>query len=139
MRKFVVKVNGVEYQVEVREEGVAVAGGAATAAQAPTVRVIEDTPRPAAQIAATDRAETPVVKAVAAGAGETAISAPMPGKIIQVKVKPGDPVEKDQVVIILEAMKMQNEIRSSVAGTIKAVNVATGQSVKPGEAMIIVG
>ena len=72
-------------------------------------------------------------KAAPAGAaGAVAITAPMPGKILGVKASAGQAVKKGQVVLILEAMKMENEIVAPQDGTIATINVNTGDSVEPG-------
>ena len=60
----------------------------------------------------------------------------MPGKVVELLVQAGDMVEKDQGVIIIEAMKMENEIRAAVAGTVKAVHVEAGRAVESGELLI---
>jgi len=70
------------------------------------------------------------------GAGEKDICSMMPGKVVDLLVQAGDAVEKDQGVIIIEAMKMENEIRAPVAGTVKAVHVETGQAVESGELLV---
>ena len=77
--------------------------------------------------------------AVSAGAGEASVNAPMPGKIVNVLVSEGQKVNSGDVLLILEAMKMQNEIAATQAGTVKAINVAAGQSVKAGDPLVIVG
>jgi biotin carboxyl carrier protein len=64
------------------------------------------------------------------------LAAPMPGKVLAVKVKPGDKVEAGQVVLVLEAMKMENELGSPGEGTVKAVKVQVGQTVNNGDVMI---
>jgi biotin carboxyl carrier protein len=75
-----------------------------------------------------------------AGAGgsatETKLCAPMPGKILGVSVKVGDKIELGQVVMVLEAMKMENEISSTVEGKIKFIAVKTGDSVNNGDALL---
>ena len=63
----------------------------------------------------------------------------MPGKIIEVKVSVGQAVKAGDTLLILEAMKMQNEIAAPADGTVKAVNVAAGQSVKVRESLVILG
>ena len=63
----------------------------------------------------------------------------MPGKVSKVVAKVGDTVKKGDVVLLLEAMKMQNEIAAPVAGTVKAINVSAGENVKPGQTMAIIG
>ena len=70
------------------------------------------------------------------GAGEKEVCSMMPGKVVELLVQAGDAVEKDQGVIIIEAMKMENEIRAPVAGTVKAVHVAAGQAVESGELLV---
>ena len=62
----------------------------------------------------------------------------MPGKIVKVLVKPGDAVEARQGVVIVEAMKMENELRSPKAGTVSEVRVAEGASVEAGAILVIV-
>lgn len=63
----------------------------------------------------------------------------MPGKIIEVKVSVGQAVKAGDTLLILEAMKMQNEIAAPADGTVKAINVTAGQSVKVREALVILG
>lgn len=60
----------------------------------------------------------------------------MPGKVVEVLVAVGDAVEKDQAVLVIEAMKMENEVRTSTAGTVKGIHVAQGQAVESGELLI---
>ncbi|HVH73172.1 MAG TPA: acetyl-CoA carboxylase biotin carboxyl carrier protein subunit, partial [Candidatus Dormibacteraeota bacterium] len=71
--------------------------------------------------------------------GRQQIAAPMPGKVVRLLVKAGDPVEASQGLLVVEAMKMQNEIRSPKSGTIERVLVAEGQAVNAGEVLLIVG
>ena len=66
------------------------------------------------------------------------ILAPMPGKILSVKVKEGDRVESDQVVLVLEAMKMENEVYSECSGIIEQVRVKTGDIVQPGDVLVTI-
>ena len=75
----------------------------------------------------------------AAAAGETTIDAPMPGKILEVKVSVGQAVKAGDTLVILEAMKMQNEIPATVDGTVKAINCSAGQSVKVRDSLVIIG
>ena len=104
MRKFSVNVNGTRYEVEVEEID-------------------------AASVAAAAKPET--IKAAPSGAG-TEVRSPMPGNILQVNVKPGDSVKEGQQLMILEAMKMENEILAPCAGKITAIGVAKGSSVESG-------
>ena len=137
MKKFNIKVNGISYEVEIEE----IKEGAPQAA-APTLAKV--TPKVAAPKVAAPKVEAPKVKAkekeaVAAGAGEHSIDAPMPGKIVKVVVEEGQSVKAGDVLLVLEAMKMQNEIKADADGTVKAVNVEAGQNVKVKESLVILG
>ena len=122
MKKFNIKVNGISYEVEIEE----VKDGAPQAA-APKIAA----PKVAApKVEAPKAAPAKSKEAVAAGAGEHSIDAPMPGKIVKVVVEEGQSVKAGEVLLVLEAMKMQNEITADADGTVKAVNVEAGQNVK---------
>ncbi|MBD3878541.1 MAG: biotin/lipoyl-binding protein [Quinella sp. 1Q5] len=127
-KKFNVTVNGTTYEVEVEE--VKAAGGAPKAAPAPKVA---PAPAPA------PKAAPATAPKVAAGAGEHSIDAPMPGKVIKLVAAEGQAVKAGDVLLILEAMKMQNEITADADGTVKKFNVAAGQSVKAHESLVILG
>ena len=71
--------------------------------------------------------------------GEVLIKAPMPGVVVQVEVEVGRPVEQGKGLVILEAMKMENEIKAPRAGTVKAVNVSTGERVEQGRVLVVLG
>lgn len=118
MRKFHVNVNGTPYEVEVEE----IAAGAAPAA---SVQAAAPAPAPAA--------------AAPVAAGATSVTAPMPGNILDIKVKVGDMVEANTVVIMLEAMKMENEIFAGAAGKVTAINVAKGSTVNSGDVLVVIG
>ena len=70
--------------------------------------------------------------------GEQAVIAPMPGRVVRVLVKPGDEVAVRQGVIVVEAMKMENELRSPKAGRVKDVSVAPGTSVEAGRVLLVI-
>lgn len=84
----------------------------------------------------------PALEAAAADAGEAhqagngTISTPMPGKIVEVHVKEGDAVEKGQALLILESMKMQNDITSDVTGTVKKIHFKAGDQAAFGEPLV---
>ena len=126
MRKFNVTVNGQTYEVEVEE-----VGGAPSAAP---VRAAAPVAAPAAAPAA---AAPAAPKAAAPVAGGTPVKAPMPGTILDVKVKAGDTVKAGQCVCVLEAMKMENEIPAAKDGTVAQVVVAKGASVNAGDTLIV--
>ena len=83
-------------------------------------------------------AAAPVAAAPApVAAGATTVSAPMPGKVLSVNVKVGDAVKAGDVLMILEAMKMQNEIMAPADGTVSDVRVSANQTVSTGDVMIV--
>lgn len=129
MKKFNITVNGTAYEVEVEEVKSAVAAPKAAPA-APKAA-----PAPAAPAAPA----APKKDAVAAGAGEHSIDAPMPGKIVKLVASEGQSVKAGETLLILEAMKMQNEIAADADGVVKSFNVAAGQSVKAHESLVILG
>ena len=124
MKNYNVTVNGVTYEVTVEELGEVSAPAATVAAPAAPVA-------PKAAPAAPKAAPS----AAPAAGGET-VKAPMPGTILKMNVKVGDKVEKDGLVCVLEAMKMENEIFSPVAGTVTAINAPQGASVATGDAIV---
>lgn len=119
MKNYRITVNGTSYDVTVEE----LSGGAAPAA-APVAAPVA-APAPAA-------APAPSKAAPAGGAGSIKVSSPMPGKILAVKANVGDSVKKGQVILILEAMKMENEVVAPQDGTIASINVNVGDMVEPG-------
>jgi biotin carboxyl carrier protein len=74
----------------------------------------------------------------AAAAGEQRVNAPMPGRVVRILVKPGDEVALKQGVVVVEAMKMENELTSPKAGRVKEVAVTEGTSVEAGRLLIVV-
>lgn len=116
MKKYNVTVNGTAYEVMVEE----VIGGAAPVAAAP-----------AAPVAAPAAAPVAAPAAAPAGAGEQ-VSAPMPGTILKVNVAAGQAVKSGDVIMVLEAMKMENEIMAPKDGTVTAVSVSQGATVESG-------
>jgi glutaconyl-CoA/methylmalonyl-CoA decarboxylase subunit gamma len=130
MKKFLIKVNGNQYEVEVEEirDGVLPVPSAVSSAhpvQAPAVAPVQS------QTAAPAAVEK---KAVITGAvGATKITSPMPGTILKVVANAGDSIKRGQVLVILEAMKMENEIVAPSDGTVASINVSKGASVNAGD------
>jgi biotin carboxyl carrier protein len=132
MRKFNIKVNGKAYEVEVEE----LSGGTVAPAYTPAPVAA---PQPAAAPASAKAPEAPKAAPAAAPAGSTVVNAPMPGTILDIKVKVGDTVKSGDVLCILEAMKMENEIMAPKDGTVVAVNTSKGASVNNGDALVSLG
>ena len=118
MKYYNITVNGVAYSVSVEETA---AGAAPVAA-------------PAAPKAAPASAAAP--KAAAGAAGAVTVKAPMPGNILDVKVAAGASVKAGDVLVILEAMKMENEIVAPQDGTVASINVNKGDTVNSGDVLV---
>lgn len=129
--KYVVTVNGERYEVEVeRVDGKSSSLSRKQMERGVKTRV-ETEPVVSAAPAAAPVAAAPVAAAPAAAnaGGGSAVISPMPGVILDIKVKEGDSVSEGQAVIILEAMKMENEIVSEFTGTVSAIRVKKGDTV----------
>ena len=116
MKNYTITVNGNVYDVTV-DEGAAGAAVAAPQAQAPKA------------------APAPKKAAPAGAAGAVKVAAPMPGKILSIKASAGQAVKKGEVLLILEAMKMENEVVAPQDGTVASINVAEGAMVESGDVL----
>ena len=130
--KYVATLNGKKYEVEIErvDEYRPLDRGAQVSAPAP---ILAAAPAPKAAPAP---AAAPAPKAAPAPAGGQTVEAPMPGKILDIKVKVGDAVGYGQCVIVMEAMKMETEIVAPAAGTVASINVSTGDSVETGAVLV---
>ena len=122
-KQYTVTVNGTAYEVTVES----VSGG--RMASAPVARTAS---------APVARAAAPVAAPAASGSGET-VSIPMPGTILDVKVAAGQAVKSGDILFILEAMKMENEIFAPCDGTVSSVAVSKGAAVNPGDVLCVIG
>ncbi len=139
MRKFQINVNGSRYEVEVQEvaAGQAAPVMTAPAAPAPVSALAAAAPAAPAPVAAPAPAPAPAAAAGGAGTkGSEVVKAPMPGTILAVSVAVGQDVKKNDVVCILEAMKMENEIVATRDGTVAGIHTAKGNSVNAGDDLI---
>ena len=129
--KYVATLNGKKYEVEIErvDEYRPLDRGAQVSAPAP---ILAAAPAPKAAPAPAPAA----APAAAPSAGGQTVEAPMPGKILDIKVKVGDAVSYGQCVIVMEAMKMETEIVAPAAGTVAAINVSTGDSVETGAVLV---
>ncbi|MDR2655014.1 MAG: biotin/lipoyl-binding protein [Oscillospiraceae bacterium] len=124
MKRYSVTVNGRKYTVDVEELGEGVSAPVSYSAPAP----------------APEEAEERAVSAPAPpAAGGVTVDSPMPGNILDVRVKTGDVVKYGEVLIILEAMKMENEIVATQDGTVSAVLVKNGDTVDTGSPLVSLG
>ena len=134
MKKFKVTVNGKSYEVDVEELGTAAPAAPVTPAPAP--------------VAATSPAPTPAPASASSAATQAApkgpipdsavvVKAPMPGKISAIKQENGS-VTRGSVILVLEAMKMQNDIPAPQDGTLTEVRVAVGDNVKTGDVLAVI-
>lgn len=110
MKKFHITVNGTAYEVDVEE-----IGAAAPVAAAPVASAAPEASVPA---------------------GGMVITCPMPGTIIDIKANVGDTVAEGQILVVFEAMKMENEIMAPCAGTVASINVNKGDSVDSGAVLL---
>ena len=123
MKNYRITVNGTAYDVAVEEIGAGAApAGAAPAVAAPAAAPVAAAPAPAAP-------------AAPAAAGGVVVQAPMPGKILSVKASVGTAVKKGDVILLLEAMKMENEVVAPEDGTIASINVSAGDTVEAGDTL----
>lgn len=128
MRKFNVNVNGTLYEVEVEEIQ---AGAAAAPARKP---IPAAAPKAAAPKAAAPKAAP--ARPAAAPAGAETVKAPMPGNILEVRVSDGQAVQAGDVLFILEAMKMENEILAPSDGTVSEIVASKGAEVGTGDILL---
>ena len=141
--KYVATLNGKKYEVEIErvdeyrplDRGAQVSAPAPILAAAPAPKAAPAPAAAPAPKAASAPAPAPAPAAAPSAGGQT-VEAPMPGKILDIKVKVGDAVSYGQCVIVMEAMKMETEIVAPAAGTVAAINVSTGDSVETGAVLV---
>ena len=127
-KKYIVTINGTAYEVLVEDADPNAVYTAAPAAQQKPAPVAEDKPAPAAAPAA-----------AAVPADGVKVTAPLPGNILKVEVASGASVKKGDILCILEAMKMENEIVAPQDGVVKSVSAAKGSSVNTGDLLFVIG
>ena len=130
MKQFKITVNGKTYDVAVEETG-----STATPVAAAPVAAPATAPAPAAA-PAVEAAPAPAATPAATGAEK--VNSPMPGNIIDIKVSAGDTVKNGDTLLILEAMKMENEIMAPCDGTVASLNTSKGATVETGALLCVV-
>jgi len=132
MKQFLFTINGTRYQVDVQKE------------EGNTVQLeVNGTPYEVLLDQPTAKAKTPVLArqpipmpANQIKLSDSQIKSPLPGTILEILVKPGDVIQREQKVCVMEAMKMENSILSEMAGTVKSVRVQAGAQVLQGDVLI---
>lgn len=139
MSRYIITVNNFQHVVDVEKTGAdeyAVTVDGAAVAPASTTSTPAAKPAATAPAPVAAPAPVPVATSAPAAAGSTQLTAPMPGVIDSVVAQVGQQVAPGDTLVVLEAMKMKNDLRSEVSGTIAAVLVTPGQQVKFGEPLI---
>ena len=140
MKNYKLKINGNDYNVDINEvEGQEVKLSVNGANYVVTVdkeikqqkKPVVSTPRP--------QANAPTAAPKSAPAAGAKVTTPLPGTILDVYVNVGDAVKAGQTVVLLEAMKMENNIEADTAGTVKEVKVRKGDSVLEGDVLVVIG
>ena len=131
--KYKITLKGTTYEVEVEKGEAMILDEYEAKAPVP--------PAPAAApvvVAAAPAAAAPVAAAPAAPAAGTPVTSPLPGNIFAIKVKEGDAVKAGDVLIVIEAMKMENEVCAPSDGVVKQIAVAKGQLVATGDTLVVI-
>ena len=132
---YVVTVNGVKYTVTARMDTAAPVAAPVAAPAAPVAApVAAPAPAPAAA-----PAPAPAAAPVAVAAGETAVNSPMPGNVFKVECKVGQSVNAGDILVVLEAMKMEIEVSAPCAGTVKAISANVGSAVNTDDLLVTLG
>ena len=137
MRKFKITVDGKVYEVEVEEVGGNESSAGTISVPQPVATKVKEEPV-SQKVVKPSSNPSPAKAPTAAVAGEEVV-APMPGKVLQLKVSEGDSVKDGDTLLILEAMKMENEIVANASGNIKKINVAANDMVDTGDVLMVIG
>ncbi len=139
--KYNVTLNGKIYEVDVTESDAVVTG----VSQVPVGAVVAPAPvaapvaaAPAAPVAAPAEAPAPAAAPAPANVDGTQVKAPMPGTILAVKKAVGDAVKAGDVIVVLEAMKMENDIVAPCDGTVKSINAPKGTTVNTDDVLAVI-
>lgn len=134
--KYVVTLRDKTYEVEV-EEGEAMILDEYEA-KAPVSSIPATTTSTSVEKAAIPSSVAPSTPTPSGSVSGTTVEAPLPGNVLSIKVKVGDTVQEGDVLLLIEAMKMENEVMAPHDGTVQQINVDTGQMVNTGDALVII-
>jgi biotin carboxyl carrier protein len=135
VRRYKVTVDGETYDVVVEDAGPQ--DRPVAKHEEPAARSVQPAPRRApADEAAAAEAAAPAPRAASAGVDGGQVTSPLPGKVIAVKVQPGVKVKRGDLLFVIEAMKMENELFAGEAGTVRKVHVSAGQNVETGDLLV---
>ena len=137
MRKFIIKVEEKVYHVEVEEVVENESSSGTTFASSPIITKVKEEPIKLKLAKVSDNLASFTAPTVAVDREE--VLSPLPGKILQLKVSEGDRVKAGDTVLILEAMKMENEIVADTSGNVKKINVAVNDMVDTGDVLLVIG
>ena len=137
MRKFQVKVDGKVYEVEVEEVGGNESSTGTISVPQPVATKVNE--EPVSQKVVKPTSNPALIKVPTVVVAGEEVLAPMPGKVLQLKVSEGDSVKDGDILLILEAMKMENEIVANASGSIKKINVVLNDMVDIGDVLMVIG
>lgn len=137
MRKFQIKIEGKVYEVEVEEVGGNESSTGTISVPPPVAAKVKEEAE-SQKVVKPSSDSVPAKAPTAAVAGEEVL-APMPGKVLQLKVAEGNSVKEGDTLLILEAMKMENEIVANASGNVKKINVAANDMVDTGDVLLVIG
>jgi len=137
MKNYKFKIRGQEYEVEIKsfEENLASIEVNGTPYQVEVASEVKAKPMSAPKSAARPMASAPKAATKPAG-GASTVKAPLPGNIFKIEVKVGDTVDKGQKLLIMEAMKMENDVLAEKPGTVAAIKVSEGDAVLQGDVLV---
>lgn len=143
MKRYRVQVNGRAYEVDVEEVGTVklnlVSSQTSKTEQIPAALQGRSASAATPPSEMTKNASALNAQAAPSAIGDEIVECPMPGKIVAIEVKPGQAVKEGDVIVVLEAMKMENEICCGIAGNVKEICVSVNASVNTGDKLAVIG
>ena len=135
MKEYRININGTNYNVSIEE--VETSNGNSPRVVEPVKTTAAPAPAPATEKPQSEPLEKKTAPAPTAGGSDYVIKSPLPGIVLDILVREGDTVKAGQKVILLEAMKMENNIESDKDGVVKSINVTKGDGIYEGDTLVI--